>query len=258
MTAVLKRVLRLGHRVLSPLFDPLGYPRLPRGYWRFCRDYLRYRGLAGAEPLALSDIHPCVLDRDADNPVDAHYFYQEAWAFERILEGAPGRHVDVGGRASFVGMVSRAVETTFIDIRPLPVALPGLQCTSGSVLNMPCADSSLESISCLHVAEHVGLGRYGDPLDPAGTRKAAAELHRVLAPGGRLCFALPVGRPRVMFNAHRVHVARQIVDYFRGLTLKEFSGVDDAGRFLRSRDLGALDGCDYGCGFFLFEKPAAD
>ncbi len=33
----------------------------------------------------------------------------------------------------------------------------------------------------MHVVEHVGLGRYGDPLDPDGDLKAIAELKRVTA-----------------------------------------------------------------------------
>ena len=67
------------------------------------------------------------------------------------------------------------------------------------------------------MAEHIGLGRYGDPLDPLGTRKAAAELQRVLAPGGQLLFSLPVGRPRVEFNAHRVHDPHEVASWFDGL-----------------------------------------
>jgi len=47
----------------------------------------------------------------------------------------------------------------------------------------------------MNVVEHVGLGRYGEPLDPEGDIKAMRELRRVLAPGGSLLFVVPVGRP---------------------------------------------------------------
>jgi hypothetical protein len=57
----------------------------------------------------------------------------------------------------------------------------------------------------MHVVEHVGLGRYGDPVDAEGDRKAMRELGRVVAPGGNLLFVVPVGRERVAFNAHRVY-----------------------------------------------------
>ena len=119
---------------------------------------------------------------------------------------------------------------------------------------MPFEEGSLESVSCLHVAEHIGLGRYGDPLDPLGTRKAAAELQRVVAPRGQLLFALPVGRPRVCFNAHRVHSPHDIVAMFPELQLVEFSGVDDTGAFRRHRTLEELEGAQYGCGMFRFVR----
>ena len=201
------------------------------------------------------DLYPCLGDDTSTTGFDAHCLYQEAWAARRILSAAPSHHVDVGSRTSFVAVLSAAVPVCFIDIRPLPVKLDGLDCRAGSVLALPFGDASVNSLSCLHVVEHVGLGRYGDPLDPEGTRKAARELCRVLAPGGRLYLSLPIGRPRVMFNAHRVHDVRTIVDYFSDLSLVEFSGVDDHGACSFSRQLESLDACDYACGFFLFRKP---
>ncbi|MCP2789027.1 DUF268 domain-containing protein, partial [Salmonella enterica subsp. enterica serovar Typhimurium] len=83
-------------------------------------------------------------------------------------------------------------------------------------------DASLPSLSCLHVVEHVGLGRYGDPLDIAGSERALAELQRVLAPEGRLYLSVPVGRERICYNAHRVFSPRSIVDALSGLALREF------------------------------------
>jgi len=112
------------------------------------------------------------------------------------------------------------------------------------------AGCSLESVSCLHVAEHIGLGRYGDPLDPLGTRKAAAELERVVAPGGQLLFSLPVGRPRVEFNAHRVHDPAEVASWFSRCSLREFAGVDDGGVFRRHRSLDELAGATYACGMY--------
>ena len=109
----------------------------------------------------------------------------------------------------------------------------------------------------MHVVEHVGLGRYGDPLDPDGDLKAMRELARVLAPGGQLLFVVPIGRPRIQYNAHRIYAYRQVLDGFPGLRLKEFALVpDDATRGLeRGATQAEADAQVYGCGCFHFARP---
>jgi hypothetical protein len=180
-----------------------------------------------------------------------------AWAARRLLAERPARHVDVGSDVNFVGLLAAFTAVEFVDIRPLPLALPGLTVRAGSVLALPYPPRSVASLSCLHVAEHVGLGRYGDPLDPGGTRKAAAELARVLAPGGTLLFALPVGRERLCFNAHRVHAVPTVLRYFAELELVEFSAVDDAGALRENAAAGELGQAAYACGLFRFRRPSS-
>ncbi len=119
---------------------------------------------------------------------------------------------------------------------------------------MPWDDEEVVSLSCLHVAEHIGLGRYGDPLDPQGTERAAAELARVLAPGGRLWFSLPVGRPRVNFNAHRVHDPREVEPLFADLRLEAFAAVDDTGAFRPDLAPGDLTDAEWACGLYRFTR----
>jgi SAM-dependent methyltransferase len=225
------------------------------GTIRYVRDFQRYRSLSGAEPLRLRDAYPKVSDRILTTPYDPHYLPQDAWAAQRIAEHDPARHVDVGSRVDLVCFLTVLTQVTFIDIRPLDFELEGLESVAASILDLPFDDRTLESISCLHVAEHVGLGRYGDPLDPTGTRRAIAELQRVLAPGGQLLFSLPVGRPRVCFNAHRVHDPHEIAAAFSELELVEFAGVDDDGGFRRNRKLSELTDQAYACGMYRLVRP---
>ena len=78
----------------------------------------------------------------------------------------------------------------------------------------------------------------------------------MLAPGGQLLFSLPVGRPRVEFNAHRVHDPREVASWFDGLELREFAGVDDADVFRRHRSPDELAGATYACGMYqLIASP---
>lgn len=125
------------------------------------------------------------------------------------------------------------------------------------LLALPFEDNSIQSLSCMHVVEHVGLGRYGDSLDPDGDLKAIAELKRVLSVGGSLLFVVPIGKPKIMFNAHRIHSYEQIVTYFSELQLQEFALVPDNpkdGGLIRNATEEMSNEQTYACGCFWFKK----
>ncbi len=221
----------------------------------YLRDLFKYSRMNGAEPIRLADTYPCLFDKTSKTAIDSHYFYQDLWAFKKIIQHKPKEHIDVGSNVVFVGFLTGITQVSFVDIRPLQVSnISNLESIKGSILEMPFEDNSVESLSCLHVAEHVGLGRYGDPLNPLGTKKAASELSRCLAKGGNLYFALPVGKPRVCFNAHRIHSPHQIVEYFSGLKLVELSGSTDQKEFIENIGIARLENEKYACGMFWFTK----
>ncbi|HTP62359.1 MAG TPA: DUF268 domain-containing protein [Burkholderiales bacterium] len=221
---------------------------------RYVRHWLEYSRLAGPGSLRLADSHPCLGDWTSETPFDAHYFYQGAWLARRLAARRPARHVDVGSSVLTLSVLSATTETLHIDYRPLEAQLPGLRCEAGDILRLKFPDHSVDSLSCLHVIEHIGLGRYGDPIDPQGARKAAAELARVLAPGGRLLFSTPIGRERTCFNAHRVFAPQSVLEMFAPLRMESFALVDDAGAYREAAVLEAARALDYGCGMFEFTR----
>jgi len=221
---------------------------------KFFLELKRYRSRAAGESVAWHDVYPCLSDRVTRTPFDPHYFYQGAWLARRLSLTNPSLHVDVGSSVAMVSVLSAGVPMVFLDYRPLAVKLSGLQSVAGNAAILPFPDDSILSLSSLHVIEHVGLGRYGDPLDPEGTRRAAVELQRVLRPGGRLFLSVPVGRERVCFNAHRVFSPSTVSAFFQKLQLKSFSLVDDSGQLNEGVPLEAAVNLDYGCGLFEFVK----
>ncbi|MEE9377751.1 MAG: DUF268 domain-containing protein [Candidatus Lokiarchaeia archaeon] len=223
-------------------------------YNKYLRDWKKYSHMKYAEEISLKNSIPSLFDDLVKTSFDPHYFYQDIWAFKRIIELASDSHVDVGSNVKFVGFLTRLKKVTFIDIRPLNANLDNLKSIKGNILSIPFEDNSINSISCLHVAEHIGLGRYGDKLDPLGTKKAVKELVRVLAKDGNLFFSLPIGKPNLCFNSHRIHSTDQILEYFSDLELIELSGVDDSGKYTQNINKNKLDSCSYGCGFFYFTK----
>ncbi len=250
----MKKFSRFLYNWSKTIVDPRALYSAIRAFPWYFSDALRYSRMPGVEKMSILDTHPCLADRTPSTPFDPHYFYQSNWAFRLIMQNRPQLHVDVGSDIGFVSHLAAVAKVMFIDIRPLESKISGLECRAGSILSIPFKDNGVRSLSSLHVAEHIGLGRYGDPLDPKGTAKSALELQRVLARGGDLYFSVPVGRPRLCFNAHRIHAPQTILGYFKELELVEFSGVDDAGKFLPACDPADLEGAEYACGMFHFKK----
>jgi hypothetical protein len=106
----------------------------------------------------------------------------------------------------------------------------------------------------MHTVEHIGLGRYGDEMDPDGDLKAIKEIKRVLAIDGNLLFVVPIGKPKIMFNAHRIYSYDQIMQYFSDFELKKFSLITDDGDFIQNSTKDTADEQKYGCGCFWFKK----
>ena len=253
-TAADRKFLHFLYSWVTPVFDPLRAWRAVKGFGWYFAGWRRYSRLPDAEPIRIANSFPMIHDRTRTTGVDAHYFYLSAWAMRRIVANRPVRHVDIGSLAMFASLLAAVVPVTYVDYRPLEAKSEGLLRLAGDLLALPFPDCSILSLSCLHVAEHVGLGRYGDRLDPAGTAKTACELTRVLKPGGNLYFAVPVGRERLCFNAHRIHSVQTICRYFAELSLVEFSVVNDDGAFTQHAPLDAVDDASYACGMFWFQK----
>lgn len=222
-------------------------------YFHYLSDFIRYSSLRASQGSKFR-FYPRLGEDTASTDFDHHYLYQNTWAFRKIAKSQVKSHTDIGSLIDFIAILSVVTNVTFVDIRPPKIKLKNLITKKGDILHLPFKDNSIQSLSCLHVAEHIGLGRYGDKIDPLGTQKATKELQRVLAKGGYLYFSLPVGRPRVEFNAHRVHSPQQIINFFDELKLVEISGVLDNGEFVENIDVKRLTRSSYACGMFIFTK----
>lgn len=251
-----------------------GVPRLVQAYgawlrWRdlrrarrrFKRQFREFAELTVATEnrfsLEWKDRFPCLGDDTDSTPIDRHYVYHTAWAARVLAKARPRDHVDISSYIFFSAMMSAFFPVRFFDYRPVDLGLENLATEFADLLQLPFASGSLESLSCMHVVEHVGLGRYGDPLDPDGDRKAMAELARVLAPGGCLLLVVPIGRPKIEFNAHRIYEYEQVVRYLDGLAVEEFALVPDGpdqGGLIRGASPELANRQNYGCGCFLFRK----
>lgn len=166
--------------------------------------------------------------------------------------------MDISSSLYFASIVSAYIPIDFYDYRPAQLNLQGLNSKKGDLLNLPFRDNSVESISCMHVVEHIGLGRYGDPINVNGDKKAISELIRVTRKRGSILFVVPLGKPKVAFNAHRVYSYSQILNLFKdSCILNEFSLIPDKiadGEIVKNPPSELVAKQKYGCGCFMFIK----
>lgn len=224
-----------------------------RAWRRFWRSLEAYRALAPADAQPqMSDLWPCVRDATAHTPIEPIYFHQNAWGFERIVRNRPAEHVDIASHHAFTSLLSKVLPVTMVDIRPLSLDLPSLRFQRGTITELPYEDRSVESISSLCVVEHIGLGRYGDELDPRGSEKAFAELQRVVAPNGRLVISVPVGpEARLYFNAQRTFTELQVLEYLSELQLIDRGYIYGRELVSEARD------CE-GVACYEFQRPSPE
>lgn len=236
--------------------------KIPR-YLEFLRNYRTFRAMSDLSmrnefKMKWSDRYPCLNDKTTETGFDRHYIYHPAWAARIIEKTRPNIHVDISSSLAFCSIVSAFAPVKFYDFRPPKLELDNLSCGSADLVNLHFESESILSLSCMHVVEHIGLGRYGDTMNPDGDLDAISELKRVLAFGGNLLFVVPIGnKARICYNAHRIYTYKQVVSYFEDYQLMEFSLIPESpidGGLVVDPSEALLEKQNYGCGCFWFQK----
>lgn len=239
---IIKKIIRL---VLSPFIF---------------LDYLKFKSADKKSRFKISawDLYPKIRDKTIKTGFDRHYVYHTSWAARKVREISPTKHIDISSSLYFCGIVSAYVETEFYDYRPADLFLPNLKSLEGNLLGLPFESGSVESISCMHTVEHIGLGRYGDTIDPDADIRAIEELKRVTKSGGNLIFVVPIGKTaKIEYNAHRIYAYNQVMNYFDGFDLREFSLIPEDsnnGGIIIGASVSDIKDEKYACGCFWFIK----
>jgi len=242
-------IIRTGKNIL------VRFPKRVFRSFEYMNEFRKFKAISdGRFSIYIKDAYPCLTDKIKTTPFDTHYTYHPAWAARKLQEINPKEHVDISSILSFSTIVSAFIPTRFYDYRPAELHLSNLTSGSQDLKQLTFEDGSIESLSCMHSIEHIGLGRYGDELDSEGDLKSIKELKRVLKKDGNLLFVTPVGKPQIAFNAHRIYSFEQIMEYFAPLVLKEFSLVSDDGSFIEKASPSLTAAQKYGCGCFWFIK----
>jgi len=223
---------------------------LLKQYVWFLSQFKKFKKLEDNGNFSKTEWYPCLLDNLSYTPLDPTYFFQDTWAAKQIFKLKPNHHYDIGSSAKTIGILSQFVPITMVDIRPIELELENLFFKEGSILDLPFEDNSIETLSSLCVVEHIGLGRYGDPVDSFGSEKAISELKRVLKVNGIILFSVPVDNEnKIYFNAHRAFTRDYVMELFNDFELLEEKyhyGIKVYDDYDKSKG--------FGTGLYMFKK----
>lgn len=165
----------------------------------------------------------------------------DSWLYEALR-----RHPVAGQRVAIMGSAEQGFgpwyecvclvhggQPTTIEYNPIRFDDPRIQFMRAPV--SPGSYEPFDAAFSISSFEHDGLGRYGDPLDPDGDLRAMREMRSILRPGGLLYLSVPVGRDKVVFNAHRIYGRARLPLLLDGWSVIDSVGLDDA---LLDRDTG--------------------
>ncbi len=234
------------------------------GFGFFMRDYRLLKDQKGDNnDFTFGKLYPVLNERDSDSgTMSGQYFHQDLYVARKIFGKNPMRHLDIGSRIDgFVAHVACFREIEIIDIRAQKSTVNNIVFRQADLMQLPVdLINSCDSISSLHVIEHFGLGRYGDPIDYYGHIKAIQNITLMLQAGGIFYFSTPIGPQRIEFNAQRVFSVRYLIEIFNeNFILQSFSYINDEGDMVENAELTDVGinsnfDCTYGCGIFELIK----
>ena len=248
------------NKILKKILPKFIYIFFKKNYFYilFLKDYFTFKKLQTNNERFLiqwKNRYPQLYDKTNGTNFDRHYIYHPAWAARVVKKINPEFHTDISSSLAFCSMLSAFIPVKFYDYRPADLVLSNLESKKGDLLSLPFENNSVRSLSCMHTIEHIGLGRYGEPIDTEGDLKAIEELKRVVALDGSLIFVVPVGKPKIQFNAHRIYSYEQILSYFSNFKLEEFSLIpENFGPIITNAKKEHADRENYACGCFWFKK----
>ena len=234
---------------LKKILNLFSFPRYLKDYFKFKKKGGKVRNIY----ISLEDFN------NEASEFKNQFFHSDLIVSQKIFNQNPKNHLDIGSRID--GLVSHIASyrsLDFADIRNVKIYphknINTQQIDIGNE-NLKIT-KKYSSISSIGVLGHVGLGRYGDKIDPDGHLKAFKNISNLADKSAIFYLMVPVGKEGVEFNSHRVFKAIDIIEIFKNLNfdLMEFSFVDDNGELKFKSSIKETEKLNFGGGIFIFKK----
>ena len=163
---------------------------------------------------------------------------QRVFASSAIRQVNPQMIHDIGSDRQWIIGVSTHYNVTSLDVREPPFRMENEHFDIGQAQALPWETASVEFLTSMHSIEHFGLGGYGDDQDTWGDNKAAAEMARVVKPGGELILTTTVtgNSSFTAYDVHRVYSADDLHDMLTDFEIIEEKFVSSRNGKVISRD----------------------
>lgn len=192
-----------------PVGEPMGYVAKSKKLL-FLNFSLRWLILNKMLWLAAKIFHLVINERVADY----------AFVHQNIGLDGKGRILDVGcyGTKLVIELASLGYEVYGIDGIEYPLQHPNFTFVQGDISRTSFPDDFFDAVTAVSTIEHIGLGRYGDPICSDGDKKAVNEIKRILKPGGKLIITVPFGKRTIVYRKkiplHRVYDSQALNELF--------------------------------------------
>ena len=200
-------------------WNPLKSASFATGLARYIFQFIRFRAISKKvnidQDLKISPILSDYSKEAGDSR--SLYFLQDLSCSQYVLSKEPSRHIDIGSRLDgFVAQICASRPIEVMDIRPNETQIKNIRFTQSDIckLNPELADI-YDLVTSLHALEHIGLGRYGDPIDPNGFTKGLENCRRLAKSQGEVLISLPIAstpKDITEFNAQRIFSSRTILE----------------------------------------------
>ena len=158
-------------------------------------------------------------------PIDLALESTRVVEYPWVLRNLPpeGKILDVGSTGSQLPVMLACLgyHVWTIDVRDYEYAglRDNLHSVVGDIRRTSFPDRFFDVVIAVSTVEHVGLGRYGDPIDVEGDRNAIKEVKRVMTSDGILLITVPFGK-RFTTSLHRVYDEETLLLLLEGFDIQ--------------------------------------
>ena len=119
-------------------------------------------------------------------------------------------------------LLAYGAHPTTIEYNKIISLHPGLKVLT--VAEFEAKPELFDAIVSISSYEHDGLGRYGDPINPNGDLIAMEKTKKMLKEDGLLFLAVPIGKDRLVWNAHRIYGHLRLIVLLHGWEIVGYYG----------------------------------